>query len=156
QMVLTGESIQRLSENRYDVEQGSYTNCNGDLIRDPSAAECSFAWKLYGRRLSITFEEYAHVHDALIYIKDVPVIYMPYFMVPIKTIRQSGLLMASFTYQSNLGNGFRLPFFWAIAPWQDMTITPTFYSSTGYHLGVNYRYIYSANRLGDFNFYLLQ
>lgn len=155
-MVMTGQIIQRFSKDRYDISEGSYTNCNSDEHKDPDLGVCTYDWKVYGRHFSITFEEYAHIHDALVSVKGIPVFYTPYFLIPVKSRRQSGLLMTTFSYSQNLGNGMSVPYFQVLGSWHDLTIVPSFYTRAGFHLGMDYRYVYSPSKRGDFNVSLLQ
>jgi LPS-assembly protein len=54
-----------------------------------------------------------------------PVIYTPYFATPDPTVkRRSGLLIPTFGGSGNLGFQYRQPYFWAIGPDKDATITP--------------------------------
>lgn len=156
QLVVSGVVVRRMSATTYQVEEGSYTNCNVELDQKKDVGKCAFDWKLYGKYFSLTIEEYAQIHDALIYVREIPVFYLPYLIAPVKSKRQTGLLMPSLSYSDNLGNGIKLPFFWALSPWQDLTITPSHYSKTGFHLGLNYRYIYSGFTHGETNVFFLQ
>ncbi|MBI4405116.1 MAG: LPS-assembly protein LptD [Deltaproteobacteria bacterium] len=156
QMVLTGQTINRLSIQKYEVEDGSYTNCNLSQDRTREAVACTHDWKIHGRRFIVTIEKYAHIYDAIFYARALPVMYSPYLVVPVKSKRQSGLLPPHFSYVENLGSGFTLPYFLALADWHDLTLKPTFYSKTGYHLWGHYRYIYSDEKLGEVSLFLLQ
>ena len=156
QLVVAGSVVRRVNAKTYQVEEGSYTNCNIDLSTKKDVSQCSFDWKLYGRHFSLTIEDYAHIHDALVYIREIPVFYLPYLIAPVKSKRQTGLLMPGFSYSENLGNGIRVPLFFALSSWQDLTLTPAYYSKTGVHMGFNYRYLYSDRTRGEANVFLLQ
>lgn len=154
QMVISGAQIRKLSKTQFEMDEGIYTNCNTDAIRNKSAATCAFDWKVYGKHFSVTMEGYAHIYDAIVYTKDVPVFYVPYYMAPAKTKRASGLLtLKALTGTKNIGSGVGWPFFWALGSWHDVTIDPMYYSKAGMHLGLNYNYIYSRANFGTANFY---
>jgi hypothetical protein len=155
-LVFTGATARRLDETHLEINDGTYSNCNSEYIKNPSVNQCPLDWKISGRHFSVTFEEYVHVQDVLVFVKGLPAFYLPYFVASIKSKRQTGLLMPSITYTTNLGNGVTIPFFWALSPWNDLTLTPTYYDKTGYHLGVDYRYAYSPDTKGEANFFLLQ
>jgi len=155
-VVLTGVSVKRLDKQRFEIEEGSYSNCNTTYLRDVSAGKCALDWKLYGRSFSLTLESYAHVQDAIVYIRNLPVFYSPYFVAPVKTERQSGVLQPSYRFTDNLGSGFTLPYYQVLGKWHDLTLSPTVHSKTGYHLGVNYRYVYSGFDRGEVSLFLLQ
>jgi lipopolysaccharide assembly outer membrane protein LptD (OstA) len=155
-LVLTGAVARRLDLKHFEIDEGTYSNCNVDLTRSPEVGSCPLDWKLTGRHFSVTLEGYAHISDVLIYVNNVPVFYTPYFIAPVKTQRQTGFLMPSFTYTDVLGNGLTIPFFWTLGTWHDLSVTPTYYTKMGYHLGLDYRYAYSDTQKGDFNVFLLQ
>jgi LPS-assembly protein len=83
-----------------------------------------------------------------IYFKDayfdafgVPVAYIPYFSAPDPTVqRQSGFLAPSFVSQSELGLGVTTPYFLALAPNYDLTISPSFFTLQGPLLDVEWRH----------------
>ncbi len=155
-LVMTGKEIHKHRFVQYEIEEGTYSNCNTKLENRPDIQHCSFDWKIYGSHFHIVTDEYAHISDALVYIKGFPTFYTPYFIFPVKTERQTGILGPRITYNENLGSGFSVPIFLALAPWQDLTLVPTNYSRTGAHLGFFYRYIYSHDRFGTANFFLMQ
>jgi len=83
-----------------------------------------------------------------IYFKDayfdafgVPVLYIPYFSAPDPTVtRQSGLLAPSFVTKSSLGLGVTTPYFFALAPNYDVTLSPSFYTLQGPLVDVEWRH----------------
>jgi lipopolysaccharide assembly outer membrane protein LptD (OstA) len=156
QLVITGAAVHRLDSKHFEVDDGSYSNCNVDITKNPNVGKCEYDWKIYGHHFSIEMEGYAHINDAILFVNKLPLFYAPYFIAPIKTKRQSGFLMPKMNYQADLGNGFSLPYFWVLAPWLDLTIDPMYYSSTGYHLGLSPRYAYSNTAFGNADIFLLQ
>ncbi len=148
QMVITGAVVRKLSRDTFEVEEGSYSNCNTTLMKDSQLGTCKLDWKLFGRRFSITTESFAQFTDALVYVRDMPILYTPYFIVPVKTKRQTGFLLPGFNASSNLGSGTSLPFYLNLGAWQDLTVTPTLYSKTGLHTTLDYRYVYSGDASG--------
>src|SRR5262249_2570795 len=110
QFVASGPVMRKISKGVFQVDEGTFTNCNLDLLNDSSVGHCQFDWKIYGKRLDVTVEEYARIQDALVYAKQIPVFYTPFLIVPIKSQRSTGLLMPKFSYVQNLGNGLEWPF----------------------------------------------
>ncbi len=155
QTVITGDVIRRISPVEYEVLEGTFSNCNNSQVPAPDAAKCPMDWMFSGRRFRFTLGEYAHFYDVVASAKSIPFLYTPYMMIPIKTQRQTGFLMPSAPWSATLGSGFSLPFFWAISEWQDLLVRPTWYSSTGSHLGLDYRYAYSPGKQGYFNLSLI-
>ncbi len=154
QLVIAGRTIRRFTAMDYEVLDGTYSNCNLDMLSTPSIAGCSLDWKISGRRFRITMGEYAHFYDVIVQAKNLPLVYSPYLILPIKTQRQTGFLMPSFSVRNTIGTGFTLPLFLALSPWQDLTINSTHFSTAGLHFGLLYRYIYSNEKLGRANVFL--
>ncbi|MEE4375895.1 MAG: LPS assembly protein LptD [Candidatus Competibacteraceae bacterium] len=84
--------------------------------------------------------------DITLAIKGVPVMYFPYLSFPINDQRQSGFLIPSGGYDSNSGVDLRVPYYWNIAPNQDMTLAPRVLSKRGAQLGVEYRFLRAKDR----------
>lgn len=156
QAVLTGTSVRRVAKDRYEITDGSFTNCNLERLRGPELADCSYDWRVYGKHLSVTVEAYAHIHDAMLFAKDIPVLYFPYLILPVKTKRQSGFLTPTFGYSGSLGNSFTLPYYQVLGSWHDLTLWPTYFTKTGFKLAAEYRYLYSSRTFGSFQFYAIQ
>jgi len=155
-LVMTGKVIRKTRFIEYNIEEGTYSNCNIDLTASPNTKDCPFDWKVYGSHFNIVSEGYAHINDALIYIKGLPSFYTPYFIFPVKTQRQSGVLGPRIGYIENLGSSISLPVFFALGPWHDLTVVPTSYSRAGWHVGLLYQYIYSRERFGKANVFLMR
>ncbi len=145
---MKGITIRRSSKVNYEIEEGSYSNCNTDLRRDKDVGDCHLDWRVYGRRISIEVEGYAHIHDAILYAKDMPLFYTPYLIDPVKSERQTGILWPRFLSTQTLGSGFSVPLFINLGPWHDLTVVPTYYSLVGYHLRLAYRYVYDSGKRG--------
>lgn len=82
---LRGEKMEKVGDEDYHIENGSFTVCDGAV---PS-------WKFSAHELDVILGEYATGKNVLFYIKDVPVLYLPYMIFPLKRERQSGLLIPS-------------------------------------------------------------
>jgi LPS-assembly protein len=69
-----------------------------------------------------------------------PVAYTPYFSHPDPSIkRKSGFLAPNFGRSSDLGVVFGLPYYYAMTPSRDFTVTPSFMSREGPMLASEYR-----------------
>ena len=86
--------------------------------------------------------------DAIMEIEGVPVFYTPYLSMPDPTVkRRSGFLFPSFGSDSNLGTVTKTPYFWAIAPDRDATITPIYTSDEGPVLAAQYRQRFTSGAM---------
>jgi len=71
---LTGKKIEKWDKDRYRIFDGAFTTCDS-----PSPP-----WKFTAKEVNITIEGYATVKHAAFYIKDIPVLYLPYIIYPAK------------------------------------------------------------------------
>ncbi|MEI8320538.1 MAG: LPS assembly protein LptD [Alphaproteobacteria bacterium] len=76
--------------------------------------------------------------------KGVPVFYMPYFKHPDPSVeRRSGILMPSFSNNSELGSTVIVPLYWTINPQNDITLQPTYMSKQGPLVSGEYRGLFT-------------
>lgn len=69
-----------------------------------------------------------------------PIASLPYFEIADPTVkRKSGLLFPGFSYNSDLGVGVGLPYYLALSPTYDLTVTPRYYSEQGFLGEVEWR-----------------
>src|SRR6201987_2443735 len=112
----------RSSGNYTVFENGVYTACE-PCRDDPKKPPL---WQVKGARIIHNQEErMLYFENAQLEFFGVPIAYLPYFSTPDPTVkRKTGFLMPSYTSASGYGFGVETPFYWAIAPDYDMTITP--------------------------------
>ena len=140
---LTGKKIEKWDKDRYRIIDGEFTTCDS-----PSPP-----WKFTAKEVNVTIEGYATVKHAAFYIKDIPVLYLPYFIYPAKIKRQTGLLIPSMGYSNDGGAEITLPFFWAISENMDATFSLDYRSKRGIGEALEYRYIFSQNSSGNLYLY---
>jgi hypothetical protein len=110
-------------------ERGTYTAC--EPCKDNP--ERPPLWQVKAARIiHNNSEQTIYYEDASLELFGMPIAYLPYFWTPDPTVkRKTGFLAPRYVYSSSLGVGASLPFFWAIAPNYDLTVTPTFLSRQG-------------------------
>ena len=79
--------------------------------------------------------------NAVLWVKDIPVFYLPWIQFPLGEERRSGLLMPSFGSSSSSGYEISVPWYWNIAANHDAVLTPSNISRRGQMLTTNYRYL---------------
>lgn len=82
----------------------------------------------------------------ILWVKDVPVLYLPWIQFPLGDERRSGLLMPNMGSSSSNGFDMSLPWYWNIASNQDATITPRYLRKRGDMLQTSYRYLGQNSR----------
>ena len=110
-------------------ERGTYTACE-PCKNNPEKPPL---WQVRAAKIiHNNSEQTIYYEDATLEILGLPVAYLPYFWTPDPTVkRKTGFLAPRYVYSSSLGYGGSLPFFWAIAPNYDLTVTPTILSRQG-------------------------
>lgn len=119
---ITGDEIRRISKKVYKVKKAEFSTC----------LDCPESWSFFGEKVTITQGEYLKAKNVLFKVKGVPAFYLPYIVLPIKTKRQTGLLFPNFILNNGEGVTFQQPWFWAISPSSDTTISPTLWGERGW------------------------
>ena len=106
----------RTGDDTFTVRDGIFTTCrceDGDAVPWAlRAAEADVELGAYGTLTNSTFE-----------VLGVPVLWIPWVFFPIKSERESGLLMPDFQFGGRGGIGAGFPFFWAAHPQLNVTLT---------------------------------
>lgn len=110
-------------------ERGTYTAC--EACKDHP--ERPPLWQVKAARIiHNNTEQTIYYEDATMEFFGIPVAYLPYFWTPDPTVkRKTGFLAPHYVVSNSLGYGGGIPFFWAIAPDYDLTVTPTYLSRQG-------------------------
>lgn len=140
-----GKQIARLGDDNYALRNGGVTTCDAAI---PS-------WKFGASALDVTLEEYATGKSVVFYVKDIPVFYFPYIILPVKRERQSGFLFPEFGASSKRGTFIDIPFYWAISPSQEAAFNLDLQTKRGVGLGANYHYLLSRTSEGALGGYLI-
>src|SRR5262249_45354021 len=75
---------------------------------------------------------YGTVRDATVDILDVPIFWLPWLIVPLRTERQTGFLFPELSFGSRSSFGIGIPFFWAARENVNVTLTPRYSYRRGY------------------------
>jgi LPS-assembly protein len=139
-------SAVRRSETVTDLNKAVYTPC--DVCSDE------------GRPKSPTFSIQAEqvtqdrnrriirYRNAVIRVKGVPVLYTPVFFHPDpEAPRASGLLVPDLSLSDKRGVSYEQPYYWAISPSQDLTITPQINTKVNPLLNLEYRKRFYSGQL---------
>ncbi len=117
--VLTADDAQRVRENFTQFTNVAYSSC--DFCRDGSRF-----WEIKAEKMTHDNDKHdMTAHNATMTVKDVPLMYVPYFTYPDPTVkRRSGLLMPSVKSNRAMGMGVVVPYYWEITPYTDFTFSP--------------------------------
>lgn len=139
QLVIEGKKINKTGERTYIAEKAEFTSCS----------TCPPGWSFSGRRIEAELGGYAKIQFPIFKIAGWSAIPLPYLIVPLKTDRQSGLLVPSYEYTQRGRLAFSESFFWAISRSQDATITATYHELLGLKWASEYRYVLSEDSKGS-------
>ncbi|MFI7825933.1 LPS-assembly protein LptD, partial [Acinetobacter baumannii] len=112
------------------------------------------AWKIQANKIELNQETGRGVtRGTKLYVKDVPVLAVPYFNFPIDDRRTTGILNPQFGFSgfSNNGGGGELsvPIYLNLAPNYDATITPRYLAERGPMLKGEFRYLTDGFGAGE-------
>jgi LPS-assembly protein len=122
------------------IARGDYSTCPPD----------NRTWSLVANNIVLNRDSgRGTVTNAVLHIKDVPVMYLPYFNFPIDSQRQSGLLIPRFGSTSDGGFDLTLPIYLNLAPNYDATVTPRLMTNRGTMMEGEFRYLLPALGTGS-------
>lgn len=133
---ISADKVEKISETRYRLFGSEMTTCH--------CGEGSLPWSISGRKAKLTQEGYAQVYDAKLKFFGLPVFYSPYLALPLKTERQSGLLVPSFGYSNQNGFEYSQPIFAVIDDTADLKLTPFLETQTRYGTAAELRKVFST------------
>ncbi len=134
-----GDLIEKMSDTEFYVSNADYTTCSN----------CPSTWSFEGNRIRAELGGYAYIKSSFLRVNDVPVFWLPYLVVPLKSERQSGMLTPEFGYVNNRQLFLSQDFFWAISRSQDATLTLKNYEHGGLKPMVEYRYVIKEDSFGQ-------
>ncbi len=135
---IKGHKIQKTGENTYRIDEATITTCDGDK---PD-------WRITGKDIKIKEDGAGTAKHATLQVRNMPVLYSPYFYYPARSDRQTGFLMPEYSSSDRKGERYIQPFFWAISDSSDATFYADYMSTRGLKLGAEYRYFLSERSHG--------
>jgi LPS-assembly protein len=126
------EQLEFLGGDRYRLRQANYTTC------EPGNDD----WRVEADDLVLDYQaEEANVQRGRLRFFDTTIFALPFGTFPLENRRKSGLLTPRFGQSTLRGVEIAAPYYWNIAPEQDMTITPVYMSRRGTQFKTEYRYL---------------
>jgi len=141
--LLMGERINRLSKMRFQTHNAEYTTC----------IDCPAGWTMFAEDVDMEIEGYAYLSNVTTKVKDAPVLWMPYLIIPIKTNRQTGFLFPKISRSEDHGEMLVLPFFWASTRSTDMTLGLGTYDARGPRVEWEGRYAFGPKSRATIQYY---
>lgn len=130
----TAERLFFEGEDRLRAERGRFTTCGPE----------NDDW--YIRADELMIDQTGNVgtaRNAALVFQGVPLFYAPTMTFPLASERKSGFLAPTFSLSGRNGPELAAPYYWAIAPNMDYTLTPRMMLKRGLQMGNEFRYLES-------------
>ena len=93
------------------------------------------------RNIKVAVEGYGTASHTALWAKKVPVLYSPYLVFPVKTKRQTGLLLPNIGSSDRRGFEYEQPLFLALSRNTDATVYAHYMSDRGVKVAGEFRYV---------------
>jgi len=108
-------------------------------------------WKLVSSRVNYDKQtKWIDLYNPVLYLKEVPIFYLPYLGFSLNKTRSSGFLKPIFGYSANEGVLFTLPYYQTLTPLADLEIDPTIRTQRGKGVYSTFRFVHSPTSYGEF------
>lgn len=130
ELFVKAKTLTRIGPETWLVEDGFLTACSQALPK----------WSFTAPRATIRDNSSARIRNTIFRVKQFPVFYLPYLIIPTeKKTRSSGFLLPSTGNSNNRGRRISQAFYLVLGRSADMTIREEFFSKRGFGHGVNFR-----------------
>ncbi|MEW9918741.1 LPS-assembly protein LptD [Marimonas sp. MJW-29] len=145
QLQLAARRVDRVNGRYNQLSKASVTSCR---VCDDGTPPL---WQIRAKRIiHDELEQQLYFDEAQFRILDVPVFYVPRLRLPgPKLERATGFLVPSIRTTSQLGTGFKIPYFIKLSDHRDLTVTP-YLSSVTRTVELRYRQAFRQGRI-EFN-----
>jgi lipopolysaccharide assembly outer membrane protein LptD (OstA) len=141
-ILFEAETLERRQADLFSLKKARVTACTQPNPR----------WSFGLSRANLKKDEYIEMWDAVVRVKNVPLLYLPYLRYPLKD-RATGFLLPRIGFAGEKGFSLSQSFYWAMAPNMDATIGVDLYLARGTGAGLEYRYLFPGGTKGDLNLY---
>jgi len=145
---MTAKEVRRVGPNQYVAQTCTFTTCNPK----------SPAWQITGSEVNYYTQNFSSSRSSILKVGGIPVFYFPYLAWPTVKQRQSGflppeyLIVRSSLTKWDLGYRIGIPYFWAIDPEQDLTLTYDWVERRGPGLRFDYQYAWTEGVRGEIKY----
>ena len=132
----------RTGENTFTVRDGVFTTCRcepGERL----------PWEIHAQKADVELGGYGTITNSTFNVLGVPVLWVPWAFFPMKSDRETGLLLPEIAFGGRSGATVGLPFFWAALPQLNVTATPRYYSKRGYKQDLEFEYVFGERSEGE-------
>jgi LPS-assembly protein len=132
--------LERLGPKSYRMTDGWFSTC----------VQANPRWDIRGSSGSVILDERVLLRNALLRVKGIPVIYVPFLYYPLgEDDRSTGFLLPTYSTSTLRGHGLSNAFFWAIGRSHDATIYHDYFSKSGQGVAAQYRFASAPGSNGE-------
>ena len=119
------EQLRKTGERSYHLECGVFTTCRcpDEDDREP--------WKIVAGEADVRLGGYAKVKNATLDVLGIPTLWFPWMMFPVKSERETGVLLPDVGVSGRNGFEIGLPLFWAARHNVNVMLTPRYLQKRG-------------------------
>lgn len=140
----------QLAANQINRVDGRYSQLYKTAVTSCKVCEDGRAplWQIRAKRvIHDKLEQQLYFDEASFHIRNVPIFYLPRLRLPDPTLaRATGFLQPSIRTTSQLGTGFKIPYFIKLGEHRDLTLSP-YLSSATRTLEFRYRQAFRSGRI---------
>lgn len=144
QYILTGKLLQKSYGQTYHIENGAFTTCQCENFQQAD-------WSVGGNVIDVNLRGKGEVRGGTFRVRGIPLMYIPYGVVPVRSDRQSGLLFPDFGFSNKRGFVWQQPLYWAINRSYDFTVTTDLETAARIGVWGEFRYTPSLYTEGQFS-----
>lgn len=123
--IVEAAKLAKTGEDTYRVGEGRFTTC-----RCPEE-EARKPWQIEAGDTDMKIGGYAFAKNTMLKVLGMPVIWLPRMIFPVKTERESGVLLPEFDIGGRNGFDVGLPIFWAPREDVGVIVTPRYLTKRG-------------------------
>jgi LPS-assembly protein len=137
---ISGKKMTQKSE-VYDVYNMITSTCN------PTSPD----WKIISSNSKYNKKtKWVDLYNPTLYVKNIPILYLPYLGFSTDKTRRSGFLRPLFGFSGNEGFLFSLPYYQTLGEAADLEIDPTIRTKRGQGIYSTLRFVHSSTSQGKF------
>ncbi|MFT3690300.1 LPS-assembly protein LptD [Paenirhodobacter sp.] len=141
----------QLAAARIERQDGTVTTLDNVVASSCQvcASDPTPLWEIRARHITHdAATQQLHFRDAQFRFMGVPLMWTPALRLPDPTVeRMSGVLRPEFRTTTNLGPGVKIPYFFALGPSADLTLTPYLSANWTRTMGMRYRQAFAPGML---------
>ncbi len=140
--VVVGREFERRSDVDYALREGGFTSCRcpEEDDREP--------WRVETEVGEVELGGYGQARNSTVEVLGVPVAWLPWILFPVKTERESGVLLPDLAFGGTNGVQVGLPLFWAARHDVGVIFTPRYLENAGFKGDIEVEYLLGERSSG--------